>query len=146
MLTKHLFGATPLDMEKVYPSETRELSQIYLSFCKETWETKPAKILSYEKYNISESSRIAGGLYYVEPGKASRRMRGSFVWLWCSLNMTSLSVEDWVVLMKTVRILIKSHQSKHLISFPFEILPDNRTAYAISTHILVLNIQQVLKE
>ena len=60
--------------------------------------------------------------------------------------MTSLSVEDWVVLMKTVRILIKSHQSKQLISFPFEILPDNRTAYAISTHILVLNIQQVLKE
>ena len=46
--------------------------------------------------------------------------------------MTSLSVEDWVVLMKTVKILIKSHQSKHLISFPFEFLPDNRTVHAIS--------------
>ena len=58
---KHLFGPTPLDMEKVYPSETSELSQIYHSFCKETWEIKPEKIFSYEKYNLRKAPELLGG-------------------------------------------------------------------------------------
>ena len=48
-------------MEKVYPSETSELSQIYHSFSKETWEIKPEKNFQLWKIQHQKSSRIAGG-------------------------------------------------------------------------------------
>lgn len=73
MSTKHLFGATPLDMEKVYPSETRELSQVYLSFCKETWEIKPVKVSVMKNTTSEKAPELLVGFIMWSLGRPAER-------------------------------------------------------------------------
>ena len=70
-------GATPLDMEKVYHSETRELyKDIFPSVRKRETQNQQNFSVTKKYNNIREGSRTAGSLHYVEPGKAGRGSEG----------------------------------------------------------------------
>lgn len=129
---KHLFGATPLDMEKVYHSETRECHKdIFPSVRKRETQNQQNFSVTKKYNNIRELQNCwwtsLCGTWEGRQGEWGVKFCLTLVFFeWC------LSEEGWVALMKTVRSLIKSHQSKHSISFPFEFLPESRTVHATS--------------